>query len=170
MVEQLQRYRELFGDRGYLLAELHRGPDDQRRLEQRLAWSRRTGLPLVAAGDVHYHTAARLILQDVLTAIRLGTTVAEVGAYRFPNAQRHLRPPEEIAALFARHRAALTRTREIVERCTFSLGELRYEYPPELAPPAAHPWSICATWPCGVPTAAILKECPTKSASCWTTS
>ncbi len=131
---ELHRYRELFGDRGYLLAELHRGPDDARRLQQWSDLSRRTRLPLVAAGDVHYHVPARMVLHDVLTAIRHGVTVAEVGGRRFPNAQRHLKSCDDLAQAFARHPQALARTREIAERCTFSLDQLRYEYPEELAP------------------------------------
>ena len=54
-------------------------------------------VPLIAAGDVHYHDASRRYLQDVLTAIRLKTTVAELGAARFPNGERRLRPLDEIA-------------------------------------------------------------------------
>ena len=135
-------YRELFGDRGYLLAELHRGPDDRRRLEEVVAMSRGIGLPLVAAGDVHYHVPQRRALHDVLTAIRHGTTVANAGEHLFANACRTLRPPEEMAALFADVPDAIRRTLEIAERCTFSLDELRYEYPEELAPegqtPAEH--------------------------------
>ena len=69
-----------FRDRTYAVAELHRGLGDERRLNawQRAACTR--SVPLVAAGDVHYHDARRRYLQDVLTAIRLKTTVAELGA------------------------------------------------------------------------------------------
>ena len=56
-------------------------------------------VPLIAAGDVHYHDARRRYLQDVLTAIRLKTTVAELGAARFPNGERRLRALDEILPL-----------------------------------------------------------------------
>ena len=95
----------------------------------------RRGIPLVAAGDVHYHVPARMVLHDVLTAIRHGTTVAAAeGTLLFPNAERHLRPLDEIRALFAAAPDAIARTVEIADRCRFSLDELRYEYPTELAP------------------------------------
>ena len=74
----LPSYRDLFGDRCYLLAELHRGPDDRRRVGS--GWWNcrgRRGIPLVAAGDVHYHVPERAALHDVLTAIRHGCTVAD---------------------------------------------------------------------------------------------
>ncbi len=130
----LQAYRDIFGDRCYLLAELHRGPDDQQRLERYVRLAREARVPLVAAGDVHYHVPGRMVLQHTLVAIRNGVTVAEAGQRLFSNAQRHLRPVEEIAAVFARAPDALRRTAEITDRCTFSLAELKYEYPEELAP------------------------------------
>jgi error-prone DNA polymerase len=136
----LSSYREIFGDRCYLLAELVRGPDDRARLAELQALSRATGVPLVAAGDVHYHVPGRMVLHDVLTAIRHGTTVADAeGTLLFPNAQRHLRPVDEIAELFADAPNAIARTIEIAERCKFSLDELRYEYPTELAPEGQTP-------------------------------
>ena len=130
----LHRYREVFGDRCYLLAELHRGPNDQKQLERLAEQSRRSGVPLVAAGDVHFHVPQRRALHDVLTAIRLGTTVAEAGEHLFVNAERYLRPPDEIAALFAAFPEATRRTLEVAERVAFSLDQLRYEYPEELVP------------------------------------
>ena len=96
-------------------------------------------VPLIAAGDVHYHDARRRYLQDVLTAIRLKTTVAELGPARFPNGERRLRALEEILPLFAQCPAAVSRTAEVADRCTFSLDELRYEYPEELCPAGETP-------------------------------
>jgi error-prone DNA polymerase len=131
---ELQRWRAVFADRTYAVAELHRGPCDRRRLAewQRAALAAR--VPLVAAGDVHYHDASRRYLQDVLTAIRLKTTVAELGAARFPNGERRLREPGELLRLFDQCPAAVERTAEVADRCEFSLDELRYEYPAELCP------------------------------------
>jgi error-prone DNA polymerase len=135
----LDCFRDLFGDRCYLLAELAKGPDDHESLGQLIALSKRSRLPLVAAGDVHYHARSRLALQDVLTAIRLSVPVAEAGAKLFPNAERYLKSPEEMAERFAAAPGAVERTLEIAARSTFSLDELRYEYPEELAPPGQTP-------------------------------
>jgi error-prone DNA polymerase len=131
---ELPLWREAFPDRTYAVAELHRGPCDARRLGQWQRAAQAARVPLVAAGDVHYHEANRRYLQDVLTAVRLKTTVAELGARRFPNGERRLRPLDELVALFARSPDALWRTAEVVDRCTFSLDELRYDYPEELCP------------------------------------
>ena len=97
---------------------------------------------------MHFHAPQRQPLCDVLTAIRLGCTVAAAGAHLFPNAQRHLKSPAEMAELFAAAPEAVGRTLEIAARCTFSLDELRYEYPEELAPPGETPAEYLArlTW------------------------
>jgi error-prone DNA polymerase len=144
----LHAYREAFADHCYLLAELHHGPDDQGKLQRLLELSRRTRVPLAAAGDVYYHVPERQTLCDVLTAIRLGCTVAAAGEHLFPNAERYLRPPEKMAAWFAAAPEAVGRTLEIARRCTFSLDELRYEYPEELAPPGETPHEYLSrmTW------------------------
>ena len=76
--------KERFGDRAWIAAELLHGPNDHARLERLKALSRGSGLPLVAAGDVHMHVRSRRSLQDVLTAVRLGKPVAECGQALFP--------------------------------------------------------------------------------------
>ena len=91
------------------------------------------GLPLVATNDVLYHLPERRQLQDVLTCIREGCTIEEAGFRLAANAERHLKSPQEMARLFRLYPEAVARSLEIVERCTFSLDELRYEYPDETA-------------------------------------
>lgn len=136
----LSSYRDIFADRCYLLAELHRGANDRARLAQLQALARASHIPLVAGGDVHYHVPARMVLHDVLTAIRHGTTVGGAeGRLLFPNAERHLRGLDELRALFAAVPGAIARTLEIADRSVFSLDELRYEYPRELAPAGITP-------------------------------
>ena len=79
------------------------------------------GVPAVATGDVLYHVPERRILQDVVTCIREGTTIDDAGFRRERSADRHLKSPDDMARLFARHPAAVARAMEIVERCRFSL-------------------------------------------------
>ncbi|MEE8245682.1 MAG: error-prone DNA polymerase, partial [Alphaproteobacteria bacterium] len=81
--------------------------------------------------DVRMHGPRRKALLDVLTCIRAGCTIDEAGLRLQANAERHLKAPEAMARLFRGHPEALARTLEIVERCTFSLDDLRYEYPDE---------------------------------------
>ena len=68
----------------------------------------------------------------MLTCIREHCTIDEAGYRLFPNAERHMKSPEEMARLFEDHPEAVARTVEIAKRCRFSLDELRYEYPHEL--------------------------------------
>src|SRR3954471_25076412 len=128
-----------FQGRAYLGAHhLYRG-DDMRRLARLAALGEAAGLPLVAVNDVLYHLPERRPLQDVLTCIREGCAIGEAGYRLAANAERHLKFPEEMARLFRGREDAVERTLEIVERCRFSLDELRYEYPEEPVPEGMTP-------------------------------
>ncbi|WP_084419701.1 error-prone DNA polymerase [Henriciella litoralis] len=140
---RLEWLRAQWGDRLYLAAR--HGFDGQNREKlARLAelGLRAGGVPIVAVNDVLYHAAERRPLQDVMTCIREHCTVSEAGFRLEANAERHLKPPEEMARFFKGFEPALRRSLEIVARCTFSLDELAYEYPDEPVPagktPQAH--------------------------------
>ncbi len=100
---------------------MHR-PNDAVRLRTIEDTALALGVPAVATNDVLYHAPGRRILQDVLTCIREGCTIDELGYRRERSAVRHLEAPEEMARLFARHPDAVARTREIADRCRFSAG------------------------------------------------
>jgi error-prone DNA polymerase len=92
----------------------------------------RQGVPVVALGNVTMHVRSCKPLQDTMTAIRVGRPVHECGYDLAPNAEQHLRSRLRLANLYPDH--ALRETVNIISRCTFSLDELRYEYPDELVP------------------------------------
>jgi error-prone DNA polymerase len=144
----LARYREVFADRCYALAELHLGASDDRWLTEWIELANKSNVPLVAAGNVHYHHRNRIGLHHILTAIRLGCTVSELGDHLQPNAEYCLQDYAALSRRFARVPEALARTLEVAARCTFSLDELRYEYPEELAPPGETPLAYLTrlTW------------------------
>jgi error-prone DNA polymerase len=123
---------EHFAARAWIAVELFNGPNDRARLARLRELGKSSGLPLVAAGDVHMHVRSRRPLQDVLTAVRLGLPVHEAGFALHPNAERHLRHPLRLERLYPRE--LIARTLEIAERCSFSLDILRYEYPAEIVP------------------------------------
>ncbi|WP_222838334.1 error-prone DNA polymerase [Pseudomonas fluorescens] len=131
--------QQVFNARLWLAVQLHCGQDDRRRLADLLALAERLGLPAVATGDVHMHVRGRRALQDTMAAIRHHVTVAEAGLRLHPNGERHLRSLEALADLYPR--ALLDETVEIARRCTFDLGQLRYEYPRELVPEGHDPTS-----------------------------
>jgi error-prone DNA polymerase len=115
-------------------AHYHRG-DEPRRLASLNELGKQVGAPLVAVNDVLYHSPERRILADVVTCIREKCTIAEAGFRLHVNAERHIKPPQEMARLFRNFPDAITRTVEIANACTFSLGDLKYEYPDEPVPP-----------------------------------
>src|SRR6266850_199535 len=150
--------RERFEGRLWLAVELLTSGNDRRRLASLEQLGVTLGLPCVASGDVHMHVRGRRALQDVMTAIRLRTPVAAVGLVLHPNGERHLRPLERLAELYPPK--LLDATLEIAARCTFSLDELRYEYPQELVPSGETPASylrrlteegLRRRWPAGAP-------------------
>jgi error-prone DNA polymerase len=130
---------DVFGDRAWIAAELCARAGDRLRLARLTELSQMTGLPLVAASDVHMHARARRALQDTLTAIRRKTPLAECGYALFPNGERHLRSRARLATIYPPE--LLVQTQAVLERCTFSLDELRYEYPEEIVPPGETPAS-----------------------------
>ena len=89
--------------------------------------------PLVAIGDALMHHASRRQLADVLTCMRLGCTIDQIGRNALPNAERRLKPAADMARMFRDHPAAIRRTLDIADRCHFDLGQLRYGYPEEIA-------------------------------------
>ena len=124
---------DIFGhDRGHVCLTHRRRPDDAMRLHRAEADARRHGLSPLATGDVLYHHPDRRMLQDIVTAIREKRTIDDLGLLRERSADRCLQPPQEMARRFARHPDALAAVSAIVERCTFSLRELRYQYPEEI--------------------------------------
>lgn len=128
---ELRRWGEQCRRRVYLAAQWRFQGDDPRRLAALAELAAEAGTPLVATNDVHYHDPARRPLQDVLTCIREGCTLAEAGWRLAANAERHLKAPAEMARLFARYPEAVARSTEIAERCRFSMTDLTYAYPAE---------------------------------------
>jgi error-prone DNA polymerase len=128
-----------FERRAWLAVELTHGLDDASWLARLRQTSRLAGLPLVAAGDVHMHVRGRKALQDTMTAIRIGKPLTECGIALQPNAERHLRSRMALAQIYPED--LLAATVDIADRCSFSLDELRYEYPEEVVPEGQTPSS-----------------------------
>jgi error-prone DNA polymerase len=110
---------------------LYRG-NDRARLTQRVASARQAGVPLIAVNDVLYHHLQRRELQDVLTCIREHLTIDKAGRRLAVNAERFLKKPAEMTRLFHAAPDAIEETLRLDAALTFSLDELRYEYPDEM--------------------------------------
>jgi error-prone DNA polymerase len=127
----LRRLSDRFGRNLWVAACPAYDGNDRFRLVQAEALAAAAGQPLLAVNDVLYHDAERRLLQDVVTAIRLNIPVAEAGFELRKNAERHLKPPAEMARLFRRHPEAIFQTQRFAETLGFSLSDLQYNYPDE---------------------------------------
>ena len=117
----------------WLAVALHMACDDALWLHTLAQAGERLGLPLVATGEVHMHSRAAKPLQDVITAVRLGCSVAQCGLALQPHAEKRLRPRSQLAGLYPP--ALLAATLTVAQRCTFSLASIQYRYPLETVLP-----------------------------------
>ena len=128
-----------FQDRAYVSIELLHRPGEPELLEVVRRVAALTGLMVVASGDVLMHLRSRKPLQDTLTAARLALPVAQCGAALAANAEQHLRSRSRLATLYEPQ--WLENTLAVAARCSFSLAQLRYEYPREIVPDGHTPRS-----------------------------
>ncbi len=133
----LAQAKRWFGSSLWLAVELLGAADDALWLQTLQRLGLVADVPLVAAGDVHMHVRSRKPLHDVLTAIRLGKTVADCGFALLANAERRLRHRMQLAGIYPAD--LLANTLVVMERCQFSLEQIRYYYPQETVPKGLTP-------------------------------
>ncbi|HEU4382244.1 MAG TPA: DNA polymerase III subunit alpha [Anaeromyxobacteraceae bacterium] len=135
------RLREAFGRRLALAVARHHVAGEEARIAAARSVGERLGIPVAAVNDVHTHERRRQPLQDVLTCVRLGTTVEKAGRRLFPNAERTLKGPEEMARLWRDFPQGLEAAAAVADACRFRLDEIRGEHPlpPVLADPTLSP-------------------------------
>jgi error-prone DNA polymerase len=120
-------YASILGSSLYIAAARSYSGDDAKRLT-RLS---QLGVPMVAVGDVHYHTVARREIQDILTCIREKCTIYTAGFRLHANAERFIKPVDEVHRLFRQYPEAIENALKITEACLFSLDTLKYIEPEE---------------------------------------
>jgi len=131
-IHAIAEYREALGNGLYLGATRSYLGNDDKLIFRISQLSDRYNIPVVATGDVHYHDTSRRELQDVLTCVREKCTIEEAGFRLHQNAERYMKPVDEMKRLFRRYPEAIKNTLAISEACTFSLDELKYVYPEEI--------------------------------------
>ncbi|MCY4059553.1 MAG: PHP domain-containing protein, partial [Gammaproteobacteria bacterium] len=132
----------------WIALELFLERDDLDKTAHVLTLSSRLDLPVVASNGACMHISERQPLRDVLTAIRLGKSVGKLGTQLDQNRERHLRSLAGLAEIYPQE--MLDETLTVAERCTFSLDELRYEYPRELVPAGLTPIGLAISWIPGI--------------------
>lgn len=146
--DAIQEYKKALGANLYLGAIRSYQASDGKKLFHLSLLSERYGVPLVAINDVHYHAPERRELQDVLTCIREKCTIYNAGYRLYQNAERYLKPQEEMFRLFSQYPQAIENTQKIANACQFSLSELKYIYPEEITSEGRTPQEelVYLTW------------------------
>lgn len=144
----LKEYREALGHDLYLGASFSYSGNDHKKMFRLSQLETKLGIPVAAVNDVHYHAPERRELQDVLTCIREKCTIHTAGFRLHQNAERYLKPVEEIQRLFRQYPGALYHTQQLAEACRFSLDELKYIYPQEITSEGRTPMEelVYLTW------------------------
>lgn len=128
-----ERLKGIFGCRNLFFdLQRHLDPDEERLNRKFVAMAEACRIPIVATNDVCFTRGtgfSERALLDVMTCIRLGTTLDEAGRALWINNERHLKAPIGMADLFRDHPQAIVATREIADRCEFTLQDLGYRFP-----------------------------------------
>jgi len=147
-IKHVTEYRESLGaDLSLATARSYDG-HDAKRISRIAQLGKRLNIPIVATNDVHYHLAQRRELQDIVTCVREKCTIHAAGFRLHPNAERYLKPVEEIHRLFRQYPHAIDQANAIAAACQFSLNELSYQYPKEITSEGRTPQEelIFLTW------------------------
>lgn len=145
---QIPAITEAAPDNVWIGASITLKSDDRQRLQSLMAVAASAKVPLIAVNDVLYDAPEQRPVQDILTCIREGLQIESAGKRLETNAERHLKAPAEMARLFRDCPAAIGSTQNLIERVTFSLDQLQYEYPDEPVPKGWTPqgWLEHLTW------------------------
>jgi error-prone DNA polymerase len=142
----------------WLGAALDYGPDDKTKMQSLEGLAENCGLPIVACENILFATRDQKQLQDVVTSIRLKKPVAELGADLLAHAESYMKPIGHVVRRYPL--PMITQTIAIEKYCTFSLENLRYQYPREVVPSGETPAGYlrkqtyegaARRYPCGIP-------------------
>jgi error-prone DNA polymerase len=131
-VKDVEKYKEALKGQLYLSATRSYLGNDDKLIFRVQQLSKKYGVPVVATNDIHYHEPGRRELQDILICVREKCTIQEAGYRLHQNAERYMKPVAEMHRLFRKCPEAIENALAIAEACTFSLDELKYEYPTEI--------------------------------------
>ena len=137
--EKLQSLAARTPNRLWIAATMLRKGRDRRCLDCLKALSAQIGIPLLAVNEALYAAPAQRPLHDIVTCIREGTTIHDAGRLLAASAERHLKPPHEMARLFTDAPEAIAATQDLLGMIDFTLDDLRYEYPHEPVPEGWEP-------------------------------
>jgi error-prone DNA polymerase len=127
---QIETLVDVFGAHNvYVELQRHQLREEERRNQAALALAAQLHLPVIATNGVSHATSAERELMDVLACVRHKTTIAEAGRLLKKNSESYLKPMPEMARLFADLPQALSETRELAARLSYTLADLGYQFP-----------------------------------------
>jgi error-prone DNA polymerase len=129
----------------WLAAPFRFDGEERRNLRLLKQLASQTGARLLATTEPLMHHADRRALLDIVTCIREKKKLDEAGSLLAVNAERHLKPPEEIARLFADAPEAVAESLRFLDGVSFSMDHLRYEYPEETSEGFSDPQEALAS-------------------------
>jgi len=131
-LNDVKRFRQRLGTSLFIAAWKGYHGDDAKRLHRIASLSREFQMGMVATNNVYYHDVSRRQLQDVMTCVREKCTIHQAGFKLHANAERYLKPVDEMYRLFRQYPDAIKNALWISEQCNFSLSQLKYQYPKEI--------------------------------------
>jgi error-prone DNA polymerase len=128
---ELERLQRLFG-RDRVVVEMwdHGDPLDSTRNDALVAIADRTGAPIVATNNVHYHHPSRRRLATALAAVRARRSLDDMDGWLPPAASAHLRSGAEQVRRFARYPGVVERAAQLGRDCAFDLALVAPKLPP----------------------------------------
>jgi DNA-directed DNA polymerase III PolC len=132
-LQQAQAVTRRFGPACHLLMAPRYDGHDAQRFARLTRVAGQLGIATIASAAPLMHHGNRRRLTDVLTCIRLGLRVEDLGRRAQANGEQRLRSEAEMARIFAGFEDAVARSCDVANRCRFEISSLRYEYPSEVS-------------------------------------
>jgi len=128
--ETVKRLTEIFGQSNvYVELQRHFQREEEYRNRVAIEIAEALQLPLLATNGVNYATPRERELADAFTALQHHRTLATAGRLLARNAERYLKSPAAMRALFADFPKGIANTVELSSRLEFTLNDLGYEFP-----------------------------------------
>jgi len=131
--QRVERLTHHFGTAVSLVLSPKYDGQDSARFDQLTMIANHLNIPTVASAMPIMHRGSRRRLSDVLTCVREGLQIDDIGRKALSNAERHMRNEPQMVRIFKGHEDAVHYSGHIAARCIFSLDELKYEYPSEIS-------------------------------------
>ena len=122
--KKAKKFYEIFNKDFYLEVQAHpKIPSQDKANKKLIALSRKAGIPLVAANDVHYVDSEDADAQDALLAIQTKKLLTDENRLTMLDSPDfYLRSPKEMESLFLEYPDAIKNTQKIASDCNLEIS------------------------------------------------